>query len=123
MNMIREIPLHIELRVYFREADFLGAYFKRVWYDLDALGKYAPDQHFVLVEYYKKQFVKDHLRISRQYKRVSKKKNSTYGLNMPVSIARILWKNWQNEVIFDELKNVLGGIDGCLKNLNLEPHD
>lgn len=110
------IPDCIELRIYVMEAVFVEKYLIMVWENLRQLKNMAPEQDFQLVEYYKKQFSKDVVRLKRH-----NKTSKAYAIKMPLSVARILWKNWQHELINDYVQRVLHGIDKELCNYGLKP--
>lgn len=48
-------------------------------------------------------------------------KSKPYPYSLPLSVARILHRRWQQEAISDDLRLVLGGIDYELTARNLKP--
>lgn len=52
---------------------------------------------------------------------VSRKPGKPFDYTMPLSVARILHRRWQQEVISDSLRMVLGGIDLELTNRGMKP--
>ncbi|WP_428657658.1 hypothetical protein [Runella sp.] len=107
--------LHITLRLYESEAVSLRGYLIGKLQDIEKLNGYAHDGDFVLCEWLTEKYGAKVAGIERRKPKTPQK------VTMPVSVARILWKSWQQEVIPTTLNNVLGGIDGQLKNVNLYP--
>ena len=107
--------MEIELQLYRHEALHLFAYLAQKRDNLRKLKGAAADTDYVLVEWLLAKYGAIAYRIDvRSSKKPAKVK-------MPVSIARILWKSWQQELITPPLQLVLKGIDGQLKNKNLTP--
>jgi hypothetical protein len=109
--MINKIQIKLQLI----EALTLQAYLTKRWDNVCSLRGAAPDQDFVLMEYLQNQFMKDVARIERASTRTPK------NVRIPLSVARILWKNWQQEFISIPLQLVFCSIDKELSNLNLKP--
>ncbi|AEI46766.1 hypothetical protein [Runella slithyformis] len=107
--------LHINLRLYEYEAVSLKGYLIAKLQDITKLNGHAPDADFVLCEWLTNKFGAQVAGIERRGPKTPQK------VVIPVSVARILWKNWQQEPIPATLTMVLGGIDAQLKNLNLHP--
>lgn len=105
----------IELKLYRHEAYALHLYLMNKRTHLKDQKGTAPDQDFVLVEWLMDKYLVAYVRIERA------KTRSAKTVKMPVSVARILWKSWQQELISPPLQLVLQGIDGELKNKNLTP--
>ena len=51
----------------------------------------------------------------------TKDHRKSYPCSFPLSVARILHRRWQHEVISDSLRLVLGGIDLELTNREMKP--
>lgn len=107
--------LHINLRLYEFEAVAMKEYLISKLQDVTKLQGHAPDSDIVLSEWLTERFGAKVATIERRGPKTPQK------VVIPVSVARILWKNWQEEMIPATLTMVLGGIDAQLKNLNLHP--
>ena len=115
MSNRQSIQTTIELKLYGSEAHALLMYLIEKWESVQQLKAAAADQDFALKEYVLHKFIKDYQRIERSRSQKPK------AIKMPISVARILWKNWQQEFISAPLQLVLQKIDGQLKNENLTP--
>lgn len=115
MSNRQSIQTTIELKLYGSEAHALLMYLIEKWESVQQLKAAAADQDFALKEYVLNKFIKDYQRIERSRSQKPK------AIKMPISVARILWKNWQQEFISAPLQLVLQKIDGQLKNENLTP--
>jgi hypothetical protein len=109
------MKLHIELKLYKVEVFYLANYLKEKQQNIALLKGAAADQDYILTEFCQEKFVKDALRIEKATTRSPKL------VKLPVSVARILWKNWQQEFINKHLQMVLDGIDRELGNAGLKP--
>jgi hypothetical protein len=109
------MKLHIELKLSKIESWALQDYFRGKQQNMTQLKGAAPDQDYILTEFYYGKFLKDALRIETAISRTPKR------VKLPVSVARILWKNWQQEFINQDLQRVLDGIDKELGNAGLKP--
>lgn len=108
--------MDIEPQLYRDEALHLFDYLMIKRENLQKLQGAGADTDFVLVEWLQNKYWSAVITID---KRSSKKPAK---VKMPISVARILWKNWQQELITPPLQLVLQGIDRQLKNQNLTPY-
>lgn len=107
--------LKINLKVYFNEIEALNKYLKSVKDNVEAVKGNAHDSDFVLAEWLDNYLVKKYIAMYIKEYRTAQK------IAMPISVARILWRNWQNELIVQELTLLLGGIDKALTDGGFKP--
>lgn len=110
-----DMNLYIELKLYRHEALHLFNYLEKKRKNLEELKGAAADADFVLVEWLLAKYWSKATGIELRCPQKPTK------IKIPTSVARILWKNWQQEFIPDSLQIVLQGIDGQLKNNDLSP--
>lgn len=118
--MLLELPVPpwaspIRIKLYPGEARLLRGFLIEVNHNVATAKGAAPDAHFVLTDWLNKYFGARSVRIEMGTPKIAK------GVEMPVSVARILMKEMMHTVIPVQLNIVLGQIHRELTNRNLVP--